>query len=46
MPAADGITAPIQTTLYDLIATMHAEVDPDEDELVVAMVLHVLRSIV
>ena len=36
--------ATMTTTLYDLIATVQAAVGPDDDALVVAAVLHMLRS--
>lgn len=36
--------ATITTTLYDLIAAVQAAVGPDDDALVVAAVLHMLRS--
>ena len=32
------------TTLYDLIAAVNAEVDEEEDELVVACVVHLLKT--
>jgi hypothetical protein len=37
-------TVIIRTTLYDLIEAINSEVSPDEEELVVATVLHLLRS--
>jgi len=36
--------ARLSTTLYDLIAALHAVVAPDEDALVIATVVHLLRS--
>ena len=39
-------TAPatITTTLYDLVAAMHTVTSPDEDDLVIATVMHWLHS--
>jgi hypothetical protein len=34
----------IRTTLYDLIDAISRELSPDEDDLVVATVLHLLHS--
>lgn len=34
----------IPTTLYDLIATLNAELNPDEDSLVTATVVHLLNT--
>ena len=34
----------LTTTLYDLVAAVQAVVEPDEDELVVATVVHMLRA--
>jgi hypothetical protein len=34
----------IKTTLYDLIDAIRTELAPDEDELVVATVLYLMRS--
>ena len=34
----------IQTTLYDLIATLNAEFSPDEDNVVTATVVHLLNT--
>jgi len=34
----------IQTTLYDLIAAINAEVGADEDDLVIALVVHLLKT--
>ena len=36
--------AKIQTTLYDLIATLNADLSPDEDNVVTATVVHLLNS--
>jgi hypothetical protein len=36
--------AMIKTTLYDLIDAIRTELSPDEDELVVATVLYLMRS--
>jgi hypothetical protein len=37
-------SAIIKTTLYDLIDAIRTELAPDEDELVVATVLYLMRS--
>ena len=34
----------IQTTLYDLVATLNAEFSPDEDNVVIATVVHLLNT--
>ena len=34
----------IQTTLYDLLAALHAEVEPGEDAVVIAVVVHLLQT--
>ena len=34
----------IQTSLYDLIATLNAELSPDEDNIVIAAVVHLLNT--
>jgi len=34
----------IQTTLYDLVATLNAEISPDEDNVVTATVVHFLNT--
>jgi hypothetical protein len=34
----------LTTTLYDLITAIQAEVEPDDDTLVVATVVHLVRS--
>jgi hypothetical protein len=34
----------IQTTLYDLIAALHTEVQFDEDDVVTAVVIHLLET--
>jgi hypothetical protein len=36
--------ASITTTLYDLIAALNAEVEPEEDALVTAAVVHLINS--
>ena len=36
--------AKIQTTLYDLVATLNAELSPDEDNIVIATVVHLLNT--
>ena len=37
-------TAPITTTLYDLVAALNAEVDPEDDALVTAAVVHLINA--
>ena len=34
----------IQTTLYDLVATLNAELNPDEDNVAIATVVHLLNT--
>jgi hypothetical protein len=34
----------IQTTLYDLVSTLNAELSPDEDNVVTATVVHLLNT--
>jgi hypothetical protein len=36
--------AKLQTTLYDLVATLNAEFSPDEDYAVIATVVHLLNA--
>ena len=36
--------AKIQTTLYDLIASLNAELNPDEDNVVIETVMHLLNT--
>ena len=36
--------AKIQTTLYDLVATLNAEISPDEDDVVTAAIVHLLNT--
>jgi hypothetical protein len=36
--------AKIQTTLYDLVATLNAELSPDEDNAVIATIVHLLDT--
>ena len=36
--------AKIQTTLYDLVATLNADLSPDEDNTVIATVVHLLNT--
>ena len=43
-PSQTRRVSAIQTTLYDLIATLNAEVDPEEEGLVVATVVHLLGT--
>ena len=35
---------PLQTTLYDLIAALSADVGPDEDDVLTATVIHLLQT--
>jgi hypothetical protein len=34
----------IQTTLYDLVATLNAELSPDEDNIAIATIAHLLNT--
>ena len=34
----------IQTTLYDLVATLNAELSPDEDNILIATIVHLLNT--
>ena len=34
----------IQTTLYDLVAVLNAELSPDEDNIVTATIVHLLNT--
>lgn len=34
----------LTTTLYDLVAAVQASVEPDEEDLAVAIVVHILRT--
>jgi len=43
VPTAPSPTA-LQTTLYDLMAALRAEVGPDEDDVVTATVVHLLQT--
>ena len=52
-PGSDGIEVPVvsattptstTTTLYDLLAALQAAVPGDDDDLVVAAMVHLLRS--
>lgn len=43
-PAASSSPASITTTLYDLIAALNAEVEPEDDALVTAAVVHLINS--
>jgi hypothetical protein len=43
-PATASAPEPITTTLYDLVEALSAEVDPDEDQLVTAAVMHLINS--
>jgi hypothetical protein len=35
---------PLRTTLYDLIAAVSAEVNPDEEDVVTATMIHILNT--
>ncbi len=45
-PSYPDVTAPqaSPTTLYDLMAAIQANVDPDDDDLVVATMVHMLHA--
>jgi hypothetical protein len=47
-PAATPVTssdpASITTTLYDLVAALNAEVNPEDDALVAAAVVHIINA--
>jgi hypothetical protein len=43
-PAATAAPTRLTTTLYDVMATLQTVVEPDEDDLVVATVMHWLRT--
>ena len=45
-PTARTLSQPpaIHTTLYDIIATLHEEVAPEEEDLVTAAVVHLLDT--
>ena len=43
-PAASLDQASITTTLYDLVAALNAEVDPEDDALVTAAVVHLINT--
>jgi hypothetical protein len=42
LPKADS--TPIRTTLYDLIGAVNEEIPPQQDELVIEVVLHLLKN--
>ena len=42
--AASSKPAGITTTLYDLVAAVNAEVDPEDDALVTAAVVHLINA--
>ena len=44
IPATSSDPASITTTLYDLIAALNAEVDPEDDALVTAAVVHLINA--
>lgn len=43
-PDATRSNATIRTTLYDLIEAINDEIGPDEEQLVVATVVHLLQT--
>ena len=43
-PATASDPASITTTLYDLVAALNAEVDPEDDALVTAAVVHLINA--
>lgn len=43
-PATSSDSESITTTLYDLIAALNAEVDPEDDALVTAAVVHLINA--
>jgi hypothetical protein len=44
VPATSAKPTRITTTLYDLVDALRAEVDPEEDDLVTAAVVHLINS--
>ena len=42
-PAASSDPTSIMTTLYDLVVALNAEVDPEDDALVTAAVVHLIN---
>ena len=44
LPATSSDSERITTTLYDLIAALNAEVDPEDDALVTAAVVHLINA--
>ena len=44
MPALATEPASITTTLYALVAALNAEVDPEDDALVTAAVVHLINT--
>jgi hypothetical protein len=43
-PAASSDPTSITTTLYELVAALNAEVDPEDDALVTATVVHLINA--
>ena len=43
-PAASSVPVSITTTLYALVAACNAEVDPEDDALVTAAVVHLITA--
>ena len=43
-PATSSDQASITTTLYDLVAALNAEVNPEDDALVTAAVVHIFNA--
>jgi hypothetical protein len=44
VPATSSETTSITTTLYDLVAALNTEVDPEDDALVTAAVVHLINA--
>jgi hypothetical protein len=42
-PAASSDPTSLTTTLYELVAALNAEVDPEDDALVIAAVVHLMH---
>jgi hypothetical protein len=43
-PATSSAPTSITTTLYDLVAALNAEVNPEDDALVTAAVVHIINA--
>jgi hypothetical protein len=44
VPAASSDPASITTTLYELVAALNAEVDPEDDALVTIVAVHLINA--